>query len=121
MLCIVYGMMPNFGRLLMTSAICAAIQPQRSRATPDAPPLDFTMIPTGGWPLCDIVPSIPCPAPGQEPWMFSVYTKAGQEVVAFQVGLSFLPTDRKDGDPPQTLTFAFPRNDQRYGTNPDGT
>src|SRR5258708_3348171 len=111
-------MMPNFGRLLMTIAICAAIQAQPSRATPDTPPLDFTMIPTGGWPLCDIVPSIPCPPPGQEPWMFSVYSKAGPEVVAFQAILTFLP---KDGDPLQTVTFVFQRNDQRYGTNADGT
>ena len=102
-------MMPNLGRLLMTIALCAVMQAQPSPATQDTPPFEFTMVPTGGWPLCDIVTSIPCPTPGQEPWMVSVYTKAGPEVVAYQVVLTFLPKDGGDGDPLQTVTFAFAR------------
>jgi hypothetical protein len=94
---------------------------QPTPATQDTPPFDFSMVPTGGWPLCDIVPVIPCPPAGQEAWLFSVYTAAGPEVVAFQVVLSFLPKDGKDGDPLQTVTFAFARDDRRYGANADGT
>jgi hypothetical protein len=119
-------MKTNLGKLLMAIGVSAVlgnslIQAQPSPAVQDVPPLDFTMIPTGGWPLCDIVPSIPCPTPGREPWLFSVDTKAGPEVVAFQVILTFLPKDGKDGDPLETVTFVFARNDQRYGTNADGT
>lgn len=84
-------MMPNVGRLEMTIALCAVMQAQPSPATQDTPPFEFTMVPTGGWPLCDIVISIPCPTPGQEPWMFSVYTKAGPEVVAYQGSLLSCP------------------------------
>src|SRR5260370_21376544 len=105
-------MTTNFGRLLMTMGLAVVlgswlIEAQPSPATQDTPPLDFTMVPTGGWPLCDIVPSMPCPPPGQEPLLFSVYSKPGPEVVAFLIVLTFLPKGGKDGHPLQTVTLAF--------------
>jgi hypothetical protein len=86
----------------------------------DTPSLDFTMVPSGGWPVCDVVKSVPCPLPGQEPWLISVFTSAGADVVGYQAILSFLPKDGVDGDPLQTATFAFARNDQTYGTDANG-
>src|SRR5258708_23525503 len=105
-------------RLLMLAASLVLLAPAFAQ---DTPSLDFTMVPSGGWPLCDTVPGVPCPLPGQEPWLFSVFTNAGPEVVAFQAIITFLPKDGVDGDPLQTTTIAFARNDQPNGTNADGS